>query len=351
LNPIKEALSRLKPKRLVVLSDGALQYLPFAVLRDPTAPAPLPLVTHYEIIHLPSASVLAVLRSREQEADSKPANEGAPSHPIAVIAGPVFQSQAETQPALPASSVLGRAAREVGLADLAPLPYTREEAAAILGMVPDHHGVSFLGYQANRNLVMSGKLAPYSILHFATHGLVSPAHPELSGLVLSLVDEQNRPQDGFLSLSDIYSLQLSARLVVLSACETGLGKELRGEGLMGLTRGFFYAGATNLVVSLWRVEDRSTAELMKRFYEQLFKKHSSPAAALRSAQVSMIGEDQWNDPYYWAGFILQGDWTAPVTSPDDSIEKPMVGTPPPDDYQDDDLPPPRPPARKKGGFG
>ena len=126
--------------------------------------------------------------------------------------------------------------------------------------------------------------------------------------VLSLVDEQGKPQDGFLRTHDIYNLKLPAELVVLSACETGLGKEVKGEGLEGLTRGFMYAGARRVVVSLWNVNDKATAGLMQQLYVGMLKNKKTPAAALRDAQIRMLRVNQWQSPYYWAGFVLQGEW-------------------------------------------
>jgi CHAT domain-containing protein len=133
-------------------------------------------------------------------------------------------------------------------------------------------------------------------------------HPELSGIVLSLVDEQGRPQNGFLRLHEIYNLELPADLVVLSACQTGLGKEIKGEGLVGLTRGFMYAGAARVAASLWKVDDAATAELMRRFYFEMLKNGLSPTAAMRRAQIEMAGQKRWRSPYYWAAFTVQGDW-------------------------------------------
>jgi CHAT domain-containing protein len=130
----------------------------------------------------------------------------------------------------------------------------------------------------------------------------------LSGVVLSLVDEDGRAQDGFLRLHDIYNMKLGADLVVLSACKTGLGKDIKGEGLVGLTRGFLYAGAPRVVASLWKVDDRATAELMKLFYQRMLRDGLRPAAALRSAQIDMQKHPRWAAPYYWAGFTLQGEW-------------------------------------------
>ena len=126
--------------------------------------------------------------------------------------------------------------------------------------------------------------------------------------MLSLVDAQGKPQDGFLRLHEIYSLKLPAELVVLSACQTALGKEIKGEGLVGLTRGFMYAGAARVLASLWKVDDRATAELMKQFYQGMIKDGLRPAAALRAAQVAMWKQQRWQEPYYWAAFVLQGEW-------------------------------------------
>jgi CHAT domain-containing protein len=126
--------------------------------------------------------------------------------------------------------------------------------------------------------------------------------------VLSLVDERGRPVNGFLDLEDVYNLSLSADLVTLSACETALGKEIKGEGLVGLTRGFMYAGAPRVVASLWKVDDVATAELMGRFYKGMLQQGLHPAEALRQAQVQMREQKRWADPYFWGAFTVQGEW-------------------------------------------
>lgn len=126
--------------------------------------------------------------------------------------------------------------------------------------------------------------------------------------MLSLVDEKGADTDGFLHLQDIFNLNLPAELVVLSACQTGLGKDVKGEGLVGLTRGFMYAGSKRVVVSLWRVKDRSTAELMTNFYQQMLQQGVNPVAALREAQLKMLQTEPWKSPYYWAAFEIQGEW-------------------------------------------
>jgi CHAT domain-containing protein len=155
---------------------------------------------------------------------------------------------------------------------------------------------------------LKSAIGPYRIVHFATHSILNNEHPELSGIVLSLVNTRGQTQDGFLRVHGICSLKLSAQLVVLSACQTALGKDVKGEGLIGLTRAFMYAGAPRIVSSLWEVDSTATAELMTRFYNKMLKDKLAPAAALREAQISMLNETQWKSPYYWAAFALQGDW-------------------------------------------
>jgi CHAT domain-containing protein len=177
-----------------------------------------------------------------------------------------------------------------------------------MAVTPKGSGLTALDFQASREKATSAELANYRIVHFATHGLLDNEHPELSGLVLSLVDEHGRRKNGFLDLEDIYNLNLPAELVVLSACETGLGKDIRGEGLIGLTRGFMYAGASRVVASLWNVDDVATAELMGRFYKGMEQDGLRPAAALRQAQIQMWKQKDWSAPYYWAAFQMQGEW-------------------------------------------
>ncbi|HEX4946866.1 MAG TPA: CHAT domain-containing protein, partial [Blastocatellia bacterium] len=157
-------------------------------------------------------------------------------------------------------------------------------------------------------LLESDALQPYGIVHFATHGYWDSTTPELSGLFLSRFDRQGQPLDGALRLSDIYNLKLPKELVVLSACETALGKDIRGEGLIALTRGFMYAGAARVLASLWKVEDEATAELMAVFYQQLLQEKRSPAAALRQAQIAMWQKEPTKIPYNWAAFVLQGEY-------------------------------------------
>ena len=335
--------AQLKGKRLLIVSDGALQYIPFAALPSPDEGGPgenarpTPLVVEHEIVHLPSASVLAVLRLE------RVGRKEAPKF-VAVLADPVFDRQdarikpgggaagkhadqrtrgpeQDDQPPLPnpfssdslSEALLTRSANDVGLLEagavyLPRLQYSRQEAESILATTPAGQGLKAVDFQASRTTATSPELAQYRVVHFATHGLIDSAHPELSGLVFSLVDERGRPQNGFLELQDIYNLNLPADLVVLSACETGLGKEVNGEGLIGLTRGFMYAGASRVVASLWKIDDVATADLMARFYRAMERDSKSPVAALRQAQIEMWQQKRWNSPYYWAAFQIQGEW-------------------------------------------
>jgi CHAT domain-containing protein len=188
------------------------------------------------------------------------------------------------------------------------LVLTRREANAIAHGLPPGQTLEALDFRASRETATSAELARYRVVHFATHALIDSHNPALSGLVLSLVDEHGQPRDGFLRLQDIYNLTLPADLIVMSACQTALGPQIRGEGLIGLTRGFMYAGAPRVVASLWRVDDAATAELMAGFYRNMFARGLRPAAALRAAQLDMSRTARWRDPYYWAAFQLQGEW-------------------------------------------
>ncbi|MEP6912901.1 MAG: CHAT domain-containing protein, partial [bacterium] len=298
------------------------------------------LIAEHEIVTLPSASVLAL--QRRELANRKPAPLA-----VAVLADPVFdlqdarvaratgngnqhrkdlassgqvgevlpklgvQSSRATSSSGNKQSQLASALRDVGLDPDGPMPrlaLSRQEAIAISRVAPAKQSFSALDFKASRATAMSAELSKYRIIHFATHGVLDLEHPELSGIVLSMIDEKGQPQDGYLRLHDIYNLNLPAELVVLSACQTGIGKQIKGEGLIALTRGFMYAGAKSVVASLWKVDDAATAELMGEFYKQMFTNKLKPAAALRAAQIHTSKQKRWQSPYYWAGFFLQGEW-------------------------------------------
>jgi CHAT domain-containing protein len=310
LGPIARHLAS---RRMIIVSEGTLQYVPWAALPSPwSGSAEQPLAADREIVQLPSATTLAVLR-REAAARTAPASV------VAVLADPVFDtsdprvtrrasSPVGAAPGFAANDALTRSMHESGLSRLERLVGSRSEAEAIAAMAGPGHGLLALDFRASRETALGSEVAKARIVHFASHGLVDSRHPELSGIVLSLVDEQGRPQDGFLQTRDIYGMKLSADLVVLSACQSALGKDVRGEGLAGLSRGFMYAGAPRVVASLWPVPDRATAELMKRFYGAMLARGLRPATALREAQLEIRSDPHWSSPYYWAAFVLQGDW-------------------------------------------
>ncbi|MGL5080737.1 MAG: CHAT domain-containing protein [Microcoleaceae cyanobacterium] len=320
---------KLTNKRLLVVADGAVQYVPFAALPTPQAQSPdqplTPLVVHHEIVTLPSASTLEVLR--KQMAGRSPAPKT-----LAVLADPVFSSKDERLKTIspedlqPLPPELERSARESGVL-FDRLPFTQQEAEQILALVPPTESTQGFGFEARREFVTGVELSQYRLLHFATHGLLNSETPELSGLVFSLVDESGEPLNGFLRLYEIFNLDLSAELAVLSACETGLGEAVRGEGLVGLTRGFMYAGASRVMVSLWAVDDQATAQLMIKFYQRMLQQGLAPAAALRAAQIEMWQQKEWNSPYFWAAFTLQGEWrnyeVQPPTQPSPASSTPL----------------------------
>jgi CHAT domain-containing protein/Tfp pilus assembly protein PilF len=293
-------------KRLVIVADGALQYVPFAAL--PVSNQPL--ILRHEMVSLPSASAFAV--QRENLANREPAPKT-----LAVIADPVFstgdprltkEAEAVAQNATRSLEHLPANAAGGARLSIPRLPFTRWEADQILAVARAGSNLKALDFRANRAMATSGELSKYRYVHFATHGYLDTTRAGLSAIVLSLFDDQGKPQDGFLRTHDVYNLKLPAELVVLSACETGLGKDVRGEGLEGLTRGFMYAGARRVVVSLWNVNDKATASLMQRLYTGMLRSNKTPAAALRAAQIEMMRTSQWQSPYYWAPFVMQGEW-------------------------------------------
>jgi CHAT domain-containing protein len=328
--PVAGQLGR---KRLLVVPDGALEYLPFAALTVPgqTATAQpqgarrsqgtsfVPLIVEHEVTSIPSASTLAVLR--REFYGRAPAEKV-----VAVFADPVFDktderlggqslrnghrgvSVASAAETMVRSDVMEVTRSSDGPLTLPRLPYTRQEAEAILALAPPTGRKAALGFDANRAAAMSDDLNKYRIIHFATHSFLDSTYPELSGIALSMLDRQGKSTEGYLRAHEVFNLKLGAELVVLSGCRTGLGKEVKGEGLYGMTRGFMYAGSKRVVVSLWDVQDLATARLMADFYRELLgPKRPHAAAALRAAQIATWREGRWQAPYYWAGFVLQGE--------------------------------------------
>jgi CHAT domain-containing protein len=290
-------------RRLLVAADGALNYVPFGALPLPGHRATR-LMEHYEIASVPSMSVIAALRKRPEAA-------GQPRTLLAV-GDPVFRADDPRFAAPPDISLLNAPAGMMRSAthrdDLNRLPFTGQEVEAIGSLVPASSRLVLTGFDADRDALLEMDLDRYRYIHIATHGHVDRRYPMLSELAFSRYDRDGRPRNAWLSLSDIYKLRLNADLLVLSACDTGLGREIRGGGLVGLTQGFLYAGARGLVVSLWQVPDRATSELMRRFYDFIFDEGLRPANALRQAQLSIAGERRWSEPYFWAAMVLVGEW-------------------------------------------
>jgi CHAT domain-containing protein len=300
---------RLGNRRLVVVIEGALQYIPFDSLPVPVAQTPdpigasKPLLETNEVVVLPSASTLIAIRGARKDKRS-------PSRLVAIIADPVFSSSDERvqSKALsnPDPDQLGHPAIES--LKLARLGHSSEEADAIVAVAPRGSTLVAKGFDASREVAMSSDVRQSQIIHFATHGFVDSKHPESSAIILTMMDRHGIPANGLMPLPDIYSLDLSADLIVLSACQTALGKDMKGEGFVGLAHSFMSAGANSVVASLWKVDDRATAVLMADFYDSMLQKGMSPAAALRSAKLKMMRDKRWSAPYYWAGFVLQGEY-------------------------------------------
>ncbi|MEG3926535.1 CHAT domain-containing protein [Microcoleus sp. D3_18a_C4] len=310
---LQPVAAQLAQKRLLIVGDGILNYLPFAALSLPETPGKnrnQPLIVDHEIVLLPSASTLGILRQNYN--DRQP-----PTRTLAMLADPVFSpndervknsSSATTQQAVESANLGLSRSRGDNNVQFDRLKFTRQEAQIIQALVPANSRTASLDFAASRAAATSQNLSQYKIIHFATHGLANSTNPELSGIILSLIDEKGNPLNGFLRLTDIFNLKLAADLVVLSACQTGLGQNIQGEGMVGLTRGFMYAGAKRVVVSLWNVDDEGTAALMSSFYQGMLQKGLTPAAALRAAQLEMLKQEEWRSPYYWAAFNLQGEW-------------------------------------------
>jgi CHAT domain-containing protein/Tfp pilus assembly protein PilF len=323
---LEPAASMLGDKRLLVVADGALNYVPFEVLLKTADGGDFAslnyLVKTNDIIYAPSASVVGAIK--QQRAKNT-------SHALLIIADPVFNSndaRAKKAPAAPAGTdadtrglgiqsaladVDGSAPAPNGTMEglpLARLTGTRVEAEQISKLAKASGGQAdvWLDLDASEENLDTRDMSKYRVIHVATHGLLNAERPQFTGVVLSLVG--NKTRDGFVRTDEVFNLHLGSPLVMLSACETGLGKEKRGEGVMGLTRAFMYAGAPTVGVSLWSVADKSTADLMTDFYQRLLSTSATNTAsgALRGAQLAMISGKKYSAPFYWAPFVLVGDW-------------------------------------------
>jgi CHAT domain-containing protein len=305
---LEPALGELDVDRLLIVGDGTLNRIPFSALPqpgDPSTDGPKPMITRYELVRLPSAAIWKALTERREARSASAKKLAVLADPVLDGADPRLSSRASEDGASRGPFLAARGVpREV--ARMPRLLSSREEARRVLELVPEEDRFEALGFDANLGLARSGALAEYEVVHFATHGLLSAEHPELSGIALSLFDREGNPQKGFLRLHDIYDLKLPVRLVVLSACSTALGREVRGEGLVGLVGGFLSSGTQGVIASYWDVDDAATAELMSRFYRHLFVDGESPSKSLQMAQSSMWSERRWLSPELWGAFEFQG---------------------------------------------
>lgn len=324
---VEPAASLIGEKRLLVVADGALNYVPFeALVKSPDIvdyTSASYLIKSNEVVYAPSASVIAAIRKQERNSSGRT---------MLIVADPVFNSNDARARGASAAAGSG-ATRGLGIASaltdvagkdtettppaqmqglpLARLGGTKVEADQIGKLVraSGSQADAWLDLDASETNIDTRDISNYRFLHIATHGLLNAERPQFTGLVLSLVGDKN--EDGFLRTDEVFNLRLGSPLVMLSACETGLGKEKRGEGVMGLTRAFMYAGAPTVGVSLWSVADRSTADLMTDFYKRLLASSTTPvapSAAMRDAQLAMITGKKYSAPFYWAPFVLVGDW-------------------------------------------
>ena len=326
LGPVAD---QLKARRIIVVADGALNYIPFQLLplsaRDQT-----PLVANYEVVNAPSASVLGQLRQERQQRPRR-------TKILVAFGDPVFASNYQQYKTSGGSGEMlaaakseradpwQRASRDIEVkgddidpSTIQPLHYSKSELKKLSDLAGSQALIA-KGFDASRGVLETTDFSQYAILHFATHGLLNPKNPENSGFLLSMLNVDGKPQDGFITMRDVYGLHVPVDLVVLSACRTGLGKDVRGEGLIGLTRGFMHAGASSVVASLWKVDDEATAELMKNFYANMLQKGMAPAEALRAAQNTVRQNPLWQSPHFWAGFTLQGEFKETIKLPAPSV--------------------------------
>ncbi|MEM9208290.1 MAG: CHAT domain-containing protein, partial [Pseudomonadota bacterium] len=295
IQPAEEQIAGAKT--VVVAADGALQYLPFAAF---TISAGVRLIDTHRVVSVPSMTVIETL-------NRGPGNRHVPTRTLAAIGDPVFSIEDPRYQHLENDDVPAGGASAASGFDR--LPFSGLEVEQIAGLVPEASRLIATGLDANVAAISGARLMDYRYVHFATHGVIDTTEPALSSLILSQWDGAGEASEPFLRLADIFALDLNAEVVVLSACDTALGRDIRGEGLIGLTQGFFYAGTEAVVASLWKVSDRATSELMAQFYANMLTEGQAPAEALRNAQASMARNRRWRNPYFWSGFVYQGGWS------------------------------------------
>jgi len=319
LYPAQEQLNR---RRVIVISDGILNCIPFQILPSPVDKEPL--IASTEIINAPSASILGQL---QQEAKSRPL----PNNLLAAFGNPIFadtvphtNEKTANETTVVATARLRSALREMKLngeafdPTVVPRLFHAKRELDTLRKLAGESSMIVSEYDATRDRFLNTDLSRFAILHLVTHAYYIQDHPENSGFLLSNITNEQKELPNFVGLREIYELRAPVLLVVLSACQTALGENLRGEGLMGLTRGFMHAGASSVVASLWEVDDRATSELMQLFYSNMLERGMKTSEALRAAQNSIRQRPEWRSPHYWAAFTLQGE---------SQILKPQTQTP------------------------
>jgi CHAT domain-containing protein len=309
-----QTATELGNKRLLLVTEGALQLVAFDALPSPDSPIDSPryLLADHEIVQLPSIATLRAIRAAEKK------NLVTADKIAAVIADPVFttsDSRVHTSSLIASAATAEERPQAPVLrgGGLARLTHSSEEADAIAKAAPDGTTLLATGFDATRERVMNARLGEYQIVHFATHGYLDYEHPESSGIFLTMVDKNGADKNGMMSLHDIYNMDLSAQLTVLSACQSALGKDIKGEGLVSLSHSFISAGSQSVIASLWKVDDRATSVLMADMYQSMLQKGMSPAAALRAAKLHVMQDKRWSAPYFWAGFVVQGEYTNHIT--------------------------------------
>jgi CHAT domain-containing protein len=299
LRPIAPLLAG--KRSLVFAPDGALHYVSFAALRPNDAPAGRFLIQDHDISVTPSIAMLG--RSEPPVAALKPGKE------LLLVTDPVYQ--AADSRVIPGIGNLRMAQADSGAADeprfgaipgnLQRLPGTAAEGRAIAALLPAAKVDVLEGFAATREQFLAAALGQYRLIHVATHGLVDTQVPQLSSLILSTRDRQGRPLEGRVLAADFMAVRLSADVVVLSACDTALGKNVLGEGLIGLRYVILARGARAVVASLWAVPDKMGARLVAKFYKSMIQGRMKVASALSAAMREVLLEDG-SDPALWAAF-------------------------------------------------
>jgi CHAT domain-containing protein len=251
-----------------------------------------------EVVQVPSLAVFSAFDNRNHNGWKNPRVE--------VFGDPVYSA---SDSRLPRSTASAPAPLAAGIGKRYPrLPFSQDEIAIVERLVPPERRLILRGVRASREEFLSQRTTDYSILLISAHASVDDLQPELSRIVLSQYDETGRPTDGMVRLYDLYGPTIPS-FVILSACETAEGKQLDGEGLISITRGFLSAGATGLLASTFRVDDEAASVLVSRFLQNLVEHPAMTSArALLATRQTLAESGRWSDPFYWGAFTLAAAW-------------------------------------------